>query len=185
MAYSIVRPTAFFKSLAGQIPRVKRGRPFLLFGDGERTACKPISEADLSRYIADCLDDPDKRNAILPVGGPGPAITPKLQSELLFDAFGRPRRERRVPPALLDAIVLTLSALGRVAPPLRAKAELARIGQYYANESMLVWDAAQGRYDADATPSFGTDTLAAFYRRAAADGLDHQELGDHAVFGQD
>ena len=35
LTYSIVRPTAFFKSLSGQLDRVKRGKPFLVFGDGE------------------------------------------------------------------------------------------------------------------------------------------------------
>lgn len=37
MTYSIVRPTAFFKSLSGQLERVKKGKPFLLFGDGQLT----------------------------------------------------------------------------------------------------------------------------------------------------
>ena len=45
--YTIVRPTAFFKSLSGQIDRVRRGKPFLVFGDGTLTACKPISDDDL------------------------------------------------------------------------------------------------------------------------------------------
>ena len=43
LTYSIVRPTAFFKSLCGQIERVKRGKPFVMFRDGTLTACKPIS----------------------------------------------------------------------------------------------------------------------------------------------
>ena len=42
MTYSIVRPTAFFKSLSGQIERVRQGKPFLVFGNGALTACKPI-----------------------------------------------------------------------------------------------------------------------------------------------
>ena len=33
MRYAIVRPTAFFKSLCGQIERVRKGKPFLLFGN--------------------------------------------------------------------------------------------------------------------------------------------------------
>ena len=76
LRYTIVRPTAFFKSLAGQVERVKRGKPFLVFGDGELTACKPISEADLACFIADCIIDPAFHDAIAPVGGPGPALTP-------------------------------------------------------------------------------------------------------------
>ena len=47
MTYSIVRPTAFFKSLSGQLERVKKGKPFLLFGDGTLTACKPKA---ISKY---------------------------------------------------------------------------------------------------------------------------------------
>ena len=35
LTWSIVRPTAFFKSLSGQIARVQAGKPFLLFGNGD------------------------------------------------------------------------------------------------------------------------------------------------------
>ena len=55
--YSIVRATAFFKSLSGQVDRVKQGKPFLVFGDGFATACKPISDDDLAQFIAECLDE--------------------------------------------------------------------------------------------------------------------------------
>jgi len=182
--YSIVRPTAFFKSLSGQIDAVRRGRPFALFGDGERTACKPIAEADLARYLADCLVDPGRRNAVLPIGGPGPPITPRQQGELLFALLGRPPRFRRVPVGVLDAAAAALELGGRVVPRLRAKAELARIGRYYATESMLVWDERRARYDADATPAFGETTLRDFYERVLHEGLAGQELGDHAVFAR-
>lgn len=61
-------------------------------------------------------------------------------------------------------------------------AEFGRIGRYYATESMLVWDEATGKYDADATPSYGEDTLEAFFSKAVTEGLAGQELGDQAVF---
>jgi divinyl chlorophyllide a 8-vinyl-reductase len=70
---------------------------------------------------------------------------------------------------------------GRIVPALAAKAELARIGRYYATESMLVLDAATGRYDAAATPSTGTETLLDFYARLVS-GAAAPERGDHAVF---
>lgn len=38
-------------------------------------------------------------------------------------------------------------------------------------------------YDAEATPSYGTDTLEAFFAKALKEGLKGQELGDQAVFG--
>ena len=179
--WSIVRPTAFFKSLSGQVDRVRQGRPFLLFGDGTLTACKPISDADLAAYLAGCLDDPARRNRVLPIGGPGPAITPRQQGEHLFALLGKPPRFKQVPVAMMDAIIAVLGTAGRLLPSLAAKAELARIGRYYATESMLVWDAAAGRYDADATPSTGQDTLFDFYARLVA-GEAAPERGDHAVF---
>ena len=181
LRYSIIRPTAYFKSLSGQVERVKRGKPFLVFGDGTRTACKPISDGDLGDYIAGCLDETARHDRILPIGGPGAAVTPQQQGEHLFALLGREPRFRRVPPALLDVIVLGLSTLGRIVPALAEKAELARIGRYYATESMLVLDEATGRYDAAATPSTGSDTLLDFYARLVR-GEASIERGDHAVF---
>ena len=181
LRYSIVRPTAFFKSLSGQIDRVRRGRPFLVFGDGTMTACKPISDGDLADYLAGCLDDEDRWNRILPIGGPGAAITPRQQGEALFGLLAQPPRFRSVPLALLDGIVATFGALGRLSPSLAAKAELARIGRYYATESMLLLNSDTGRYDAEATPSTGTETLFDYYARLIRGELS-AERGEHAVF---
>jgi divinyl chlorophyllide a 8-vinyl-reductase len=181
MRYAIVRPTAFFKSLCGQIDRVRKGKTFLLFGDGQLTACKPISDQDLGNYLAQCVTDPALHNRILPIGGPGPAITPLEQGEYLFSLLGKTPKYSHVPVKMMDAIIGTLSLLGHLIPTLANKAELARIGRYYATESMLVWDENQGRYDADATPSTGQDTLWDCYQ-ALVSGKASLERGDHAVF---
>ena len=53
---------------------------------------------------------------------------------------------------------------------------------YYASESMLVWDERKQCYDADATPSYGTDTLEQFFERVAREGMAGQDLGDAALF---
>jgi divinyl chlorophyllide a 8-vinyl-reductase len=181
LVYSIVRPTAFFKSLSGQIKRLQQNKPFLLFADGQLTACKPISDHDLGMFIAECLSDPGKHNQILPIGGPGEAITPLQQGEYLFKAMGKTPKYKHVPVALLDVIIQVLNILGWFIPSLAAKAELARIGRYYATESMLVWDAQSLRYDAQATPSFGTQTLFAHYDQLLT-GQANVQLGEHSVF---
>lgn len=181
LTYSIVRPTAFFKSLSGQVERVRRGKPYLLFGDGALTACKPISDGDLGDYLAECLNDETRHKRILPIGGPGAAITPRQQGERLFTLLGRPARFKHVPVKLLDAIIVTLVTLGRASATVAAKAELARIGRYYATESMLVLNTETGRYDADATPSTGRETLFDYYATLVA-GAARAERGDHAVF---
>jgi len=181
LIYSIVRATAFFKSLSGQVERVKRGKPFLVFGDGTLTACKPISDDDLAEYLAECLGNENRCNAILPIGGPGEAITPRQQGEHLFALLGRAPRFRHVPLALLNGVVGVLGGLGHVIPAAAEKAELARIGRYYATESMLVLDPQSGRYDAARTPSTGTQTLFDYYA-GLVDGSAAAERGDHAVF---
>jgi len=67
--------------------------------------------------------------------GPGDAITPRQQGEFLFALLRRPPLFRSVPLATLDGFVAALSAVARIASPLAEKAELARIGRYYATES--------------------------------------------------
>jgi divinyl chlorophyllide a 8-vinyl-reductase len=181
LIWSIVRPTAFFKSISGQVARVQQGKPFLLFGDGTLTACKPISDDDLAHYLVGCLTDVSRQGRILPIGGSGPAITPREQGERLFAMLGRAPKFTRVPVALLDVMAGVLGVLGRVVPPIAAKAELARIGYYYATESMLVWDVAAQRYDAEATPSCGTETLWDYYAQLVR-GDVAAERGEHAVF---
>lgn len=181
LTWSIVRPTAFFKSLSGQVTRVQQGKPLLVFGNGRLTACKPISDADLGAYIADCLTDPDCENRVLPIGGPGPALTPADQAALLSELLDRDVPLRRVPVALLDTIIAALSLGGRLRPALSEKAELARIGRYYATESMLVLDPATGRYSADQTPETGRETLRDHYAKLLSGETD-ADLREHAVF---
>ena len=158
---------------------MQAGKAFMVFGDGKLTACKPISDADLGRYLTLCLTDPDKRNRVLPIGGPGPAISPMDQVAMLERLLGRPVPVKRVPVALMDAIIAGLSLAGRLSSKLAAKAELARIGRYYATESMLVWSGQS--YDAAATPEFGTDRLETHYA-AILRGEVADDRGAHAVF---
>ncbi len=181
VTWSIVRPTALFKSLSGQVERVRSGKPYLMFGDGRLTACTPISDHDLGTYLASCLTDPSRQNATLPIGGPGPALTPAEMGAALFRLTGQPPKYRRVPLALLKAIGSLLRLGGTFSPRLKAKADLAAIGHYYASESMLVWDADQHRYDPASTPSFGQDHLFDYYR-ALLDRTEVLDRGDHAVF---
>lgn len=179
--YSIVRPTALFKSLSGQVERVRNGKPYLLFGNGCLTRCKPISDRDLARFMVGCLSDPGLSKRILPIGGPGPALTPREMGGELFRLTGKKEQFRSVPVALFSAIGGMLSLGGLVSKGLKTKAELARIGRYYATESMLVWDEEQGRYDAEATPEFGTDTLFDHYADLLRTG-GSVDLKEHSVF---
>ncbi|MEE4152903.1 MAG: NAD(P)H-binding protein [Erythrobacter sp.] len=162
--HTIVRPTAFFKSLSGQVARVMGGKPFLLFGDGALTRCKPISDDDLARFISECVSTPGRRGKVLPIGGQGPAITPREQGEMLFELTGQKPRYRSVSPRMFDYAERLLSAGAPISDWFAAKAEYARIARYYATESMLVLDRETGEYSPEATPEYGTQTLREHYR---------------------
>ena len=55
--------------MESQVKLVKEGKPYVMFGDGRLAACKPISEADLGAFMADCVKDQSKANQVLPIGG--------------------------------------------------------------------------------------------------------------------
>lgn len=87
MTYSVVRPTAFFKSVSGQLEVIQQGAPFVMFGDGEVTRCNPIAEADLATYLVDSIVDKSRENEIINLGGPDEPLTMKKQGEVSLDFF--------------------------------------------------------------------------------------------------
>lgn len=180
--YSIVRPTAFFKSLGGQVELVKDGKPYVMFGDGKLCACKPISEADLASFIADCVLSENKINQVLPIGGPGKALTPMEQGELLFRLVGREPKFLKVPIEIMDFAIGVLDFLVKIFPSMEDTAEFGKIGRYYAAESMLVLDPETGEYSAEKTPSYGKDTLEEFFKTVLREGMAGQELGEQTIF---
>ena len=179
---TIIRATAFFRSLVGQVERVRAGKPFLLFSSGNTTACKPISDRDLARFMVSKLASPPSSTAVLPIGGPGPALTPQDQGRLLCETLGRPFRTTSLPPEMFDWIRWLISPLALVSQRIRDRLEFLRIAKFYATESMLCWDATAERYDAEATPEFGDDTLQAFYAGLASGEIALPERGEHSLF---
>ena len=179
---TIIRATAFFRSLVGQVERVCAGKPFLLFSSGNTTACKPISDRDLAKFMVSKLASPPLSTAVLPIGGPGPALTPQDQGRLLCETLGRPFRTTSLPPEMFDWIRWLISPLALVSQRIRDRLEFLRIAKFYATESMLCWDATAERYDAEATPEFGDDTLQAFYAGLASGEIALPERGEHSLF---
>ena len=166
MTYSIVRPTAFFKSVSGQLEVIQQGAPFVMFGDGEVTRCNPISEADLATYLINSISDKTRRNKIINLGGPDEPLTMKKQGEMLYKAVGKEPNFFYAPLWLFDAII---DSLQWVADTLKSEkfenaAELGRIGKYYAVEDMLTTDPSE---------KFGTMTLQEHYDKIAVEGQEY------------
>ncbi|KAF9605407.1 hypothetical protein IFM89_016984 [Coptis chinensis] len=181
LTYSIVRPTAFFKSLGGQVELVRDGKPYVMFGDGRLCACKPISEEDLASFIADCVLSKDKINQVLPIGGPGKALTPLEQGEMLYRLLGKEPKFLKVPIGIMDFAISVLDYLVKIFPSMEDAAEFGKIGRYYAAESMLLLDPETGEYNAHKTPSYGKDTLEDFFERVLREGMAGQELGEQSI----
>ena len=182
ITYTIIRPTAFFKSLSGQVDRVKSGRKFIIFDNGETTSCKPISECDLAEFICSSLTNPKQENKILPIGGPSPAITPLAQGNLLFNLTGKKPTFLRVPSNFFKVLQAILAPFSYFSSLFRDRIEFLRIAHYYATESMLNWESESIGYSSDKTPEFGKESLKYFYMRALKKGLDGQDLGSHKLF---
>ena len=154
---------------------MSQGRSLRDFEGGELASCKPISEPDLASFIADCVTDRDKVNQVLPIGGPGDALSARQQGNALQGSRQKPWMIS-LPIALMDVPVGVLEFLSQRFPALQDTAEFGKIGRYYAAESMLVWDEQRQTYDSEATPSYGTDTLEQFFERVVRDGMEGQDL---------
>lgn len=166
MTYSIVRPTAFFKSVSGQLEVIQSGAPFVMFGDGEVTRCNPISEADLATYLIDSVTEKSRQNKIINLGGPDEPLTMKKQGEMLYKAIGKEPNFFYAPLWLFDVII---DSLQWVADTFKSEtfenaAETGRIGKYYAVEDMLTVDSEE---------KFGTMTLQEHYNKIAVEGQEY------------
>lgn len=179
VTYSIVRPTAFFKSLSGQVEILKGGGPFVYFDlGGDRSAtCNPISEADLAMAIVDCAADPARSSKggepIWNVGGPDAGISMKEQGELIATAIAEVSGEDRkepwllpVPIAVFDAIVGAIKWVYDLTGKQGVKDawELGQIGRYYAVEDMLTTEPYE---------KYGKMTLKDHYKQVAKDGQEY------------
>jgi divinyl chlorophyllide a 8-vinyl-reductase len=166
MTWSIVRPTAFFKSVSGQLEVIQNGAPFVMFGDGEVTRCNPIAESDLATYLMDCVKTKSRENKIISLGGPDQPTTMKMQGEMLFSAVQKEPKYFYAPLWLFDVIINSLQFLANVtgSEQLEDAAETGRIGKYYAVEDMLTVEPEE---------KFGTITLQEHYNRIAVEGQDY------------
>ncbi len=182
LRYSIVLPTAFFKSLSGQVNRIKNGKSFLVFGTGKRTSSLPISEIDLAKYIVNCIGSEESWNKSLPVGGPGPAVTPIDQAEMLFKIFDKPKKIKHISPRFFDFALVLLFPVSFFSQKIKDKVELLKIGKYYAEESMLYYDAEANAYDASKTPQFGEKLLYEYYCSLRDEPEKIPDMGSQKLF---
>ena len=166
MTYTIVRPTAFFKSVSGQLEVCQSGAPFVMFGDGKVTRCNPIAESELAQYLMDSVTDKTRQNKIINLGGPDEPLTMQQQGEMLFKAIGKEPNFFYAPLWLFDVIIDSLQWLADTfnSETFENAAETGRIGKYYAVEDMLTTDPNE---------KFGKITLQEHYNKIAVEGQEY------------
>ena len=176
--YVSVRPTAFFKSVSGQLEVVDGGGPFVYFDLGnDRTAtCNPISEPDLAAALIDQVADDSHRNTYWNLGGPDDGLSMRSQGEMIHDILGREGEPTLlgVPIGLFDVIINALQWVGDTfnSEKFDDAAELGRIGKYYAIEDMLTTDPSE---------KYGRTTLRQHYEYIAENGQEYDPYT--TVFG--
>ena len=152
LSHSIVRPTAYFKSLDGQIEAARKGGPILYFGSGQ-TAANAISEEDLAEFLVESAVNAAEigmLNSTRNIGGPdNPPITKLQQIDLIYDALDIPPMKRRtisIPLSVFQVLISSFKALSSLLRLLGQKelstkaedaVEIIRIVKYYATEPMV------------------------------------------------
>ena len=165
LSWSIVRPTAFFKSVSGQLDGIQQGNPYVLFGDGKVTRCNPICENELAQFMINTMTDASKQNKIMNIGGPDEPLTNQKLGELMFQAVGREPKFVYAPTWIFDSIIQPLQVLATVfkSEALEDAAEYGRIGKYYAVEDMLTVKPEE---------KYGNVTMLEHYNKIASKGQD-------------
>ena len=95
--------------------------------------------------------------------GLDPAVTPLDQAKMLFEIFDKPKKIKHVSPRFFDFAIILLFPVSLFSQKIKDKLELIKIGKYYAEESMLFYDADADAYDASKTPQFGENLLYEYY----------------------
>jgi divinyl chlorophyllide a 8-vinyl-reductase len=176
VTWTSVRPTAFFKSVSGQLEVVQAGAPFVYFdlGNGRSATCNPISEADLAVALIDTIAEPSKVNQVWNVGGPDEGMSMETQGGMLAGVLGKEPKLLAVPIGLFDVIIGGLQGAADLFKGAKLTsglglwfddaAELGRIGKYYAVVDMLTTDQSE---------RFGTTTLGEHYAKIAVEGQEY------------
>ncbi|KAL3777680.1 hypothetical protein HJC23_007656 [Cyclotella cryptica] len=168
MTYSIVRPTAFFKSVSGQFESIVAGNSYVLFGDGEVTRCNPISEEDLAVYMCDCALEEfaeERWGRVLNVGGPDGPLTNRMLGEMMFRAINKPPKFVYVPTQIFDMSISLIEFIAKNFPSQKWEdaLETAKIGKYYAVEDMLTTNKSE---------KFGRIRMMDHFEKIAREGQD-------------
>jgi NADH dehydrogenase len=162
LPHTVLRPSLFMERHAHAFlggPLLESGKATIL-GRGE-TVANYVAVGDVARIAARALEEPEARNGVVPVGGPGNHSKNQV-AELYLRLSGREARIRRLTPTTLR---LLAALLGPVHPGLARVLRLGLLG----DSRDLPFDAAAtlAAYPVELTPlgSFVAERVAEWRRR--------------------
>ena len=109
-------------------------------------------------------------------------MTPLDQAEMLFEIFNKPKKIKYISPRFFDFALVFLFPFSFFSQKIKDKVELLKIGKYYAEESMLFYDAEADAYNADKTPQFGENLLYDYYCSLRDDPEKIPDMGSQKLF---
>ena len=155
LAFTIVRPTAYFPYLSVHFETVRNGGGYPLMGHGEYALYNPIAREDLAEFITNLILVPAHFGRIHPVGGPWTAdnlTTLKGAGEMMFEVLGLPPSWKSGSLAGWDLRTSMMKGMGTVVPMFK------RIGFYL--DAAKYWSVTT-----HVAPAYGTRTLKGYFER--------------------
>jgi divinyl chlorophyllide a 8-vinyl-reductase len=127
IAYTIIRPTAYFKDLTKRIwDSVKEKNTCTFIGDGS-TKINPIHGEDAAKLIVESLEDPAMYNREYPLGGPE-TLSFKEIGQQAAEVMGKEEslQYKSIPPIFMKLTVAITSLLGIFSSTFKVRAAITR-----------------------------------------------------------
>ena len=131
--------------------------------------------------MAECIRDPALENKVLPIGGPGEAMSALQQGTMLFEILDMEPKFVKVPIEVMDGVIKVLDTFAGFRQHARRRGvwqdrEVLRRG-VHAGDGPRDGAVRRGRH---AVVRYGH--ARGFFKKVSVEGLAGQELGDQAVF---
>ncbi|MEO8445528.1 MAG: NAD(P)H-binding protein [Gammaproteobacteria bacterium] len=139
IAYTIVRPTAYFWVFDSQTRNIEKGRPGFLIGTGDQARHNPIAKEDLAEFLVGCIGSSERVNRIHIIGGPevpGNIVSYRDSLVMIFEAMGKEPKLVSIPGWLLLAVIRMTHVFGIFSRRIGVFSEFLKVTYYYSYNDM-------------------------------------------------
>ena len=137
--YTIVRPTAYFWVFDAQTKMMAKGRPGYIIGAGDQATSNPIAKEDLAEFMVASINNSERRDRILILGGPEDPdniITYKEALEMVFESMGKQPNIVSIPRWVMIAVIKLTWFLGLFVRKIGVFSGFLKVVLYYLENDM-------------------------------------------------